>query len=78
MELKFDPENPIYTHVTDENQANLALDELEKEKSVGVDVECTSLDPYDGVLLTIQIGTPFKSFIFDARELNLSDMQRFR
>lgn len=78
MELKFDPANPIYTHVTTEDMANQALEELEKEKVVGVDIEGTSLDPYDGILLTIQIGTSEKTFIFDARQLKLGEISRFK
>lgn len=78
MELKFDPENPDYTHVTNEELGNKALEELEKEKVVGVDIEGTSLDPYDGILLTVQIGTPEKTFIFDARELDLGKYKRFK
>jgi DNA polymerase-1 len=78
MELKFDPENPDYTYIPNEELGNKALEELEKEKVVGVDIEGTSLDPYDGVVLTIQIGTPDKSFIFDARELKLREYKRFK
>jgi len=78
MELKFDPENPIYSHITTESQLNEALDELESSKVVGLDIEGTSLDPYDSVLLTVQIGTPEKSFIFDARELNLKEIPRLK
>ena len=78
MELKFDLENPIFTHITDENQVNEALKELEKEKVVGVDIEGTSLDPYNSTLLTVQIGTSTKSFIFDARELKLGEIPRFK
>ena len=78
MELKFDPENPIYSHVVNEEQANEALDDLEKQKTVGLDIEGTALDPYDSILLTIQIGTPEKSYIFDARQLSLKDLPRFK
>lgn len=78
MELKFDPENPIYVHVTTENQFNEALEDLEKQKVVGVDIEGTSLDPYSSILLTVQIGTSEKSYIFDARALKLAEMPRFK
>lgn len=78
MELKFDPENPIYVHVTTENQYNEALEDLEKQKVVGVDIEGTSLDPYSSILLTVQIGTPEKSYIFDARALKLAEMPRIK
>ena len=78
MELKFDPENPIYVHVTTENQLNEALEDLEKNNVVGVDTEGTSLDPYSSILLTVQVGTPEKTYIFDARELNLREIPRFK
>jgi len=78
MELKFDPENPVFFHITNQDQANKALDDLEKEKVIGLDVEGTSLDPYDSTLLTVQIGTPEKSYIFDARQLNLREIPRFK
>ena len=78
MELKFDPENPIFVHVTTENQINEAFEDLEKQQVVGVDIEGTSLDPYDSILLTVQIGTPEKSYIFDARELRLGEIPRFK
>ncbi|MBW6441597.1 hypothetical protein K0B04_01635 [Patescibacteria group bacterium] len=78
MELKFDPENPIYTHVVNQTQLDEALEDLENQKTVGVDIEGTSLDPYSSVLLTVQIGTPEKSYIFDARELKLGEIPRFK
>jgi ribonuclease D len=78
MELRFDPENPIFVHVTTEDMLNEALEELEKLKVVGIDIEGTSLDPYSSILLTIQIGTPEKTFIFDARELKLKEFPRFK
>jgi DNA polymerase-1 len=78
MELRFNPENPNFTHVVNQDQLNEALDELEKQKVVGLDVEGTSLDPYDSILLTVQIGTPEKSYVFDARELNLGEIPRFK
>lgn len=78
MELKFDPENPIYVHVTTESQYNEALEDLEKQKVVGVDIEGTSLDPYSSILLTVQIGTSEKSYIFDARALKLVEMPRIK
>lgn len=64
--------------MTTENQYNEALEDLEKQKVVGVDIEGTSLDPYSSILLTVQIGTPEKSYIFDARALKLAEMPRFK
>jgi DNA polymerase-1 len=78
MELKFDKDNPIFSYITNEKDVGGALEELERQKVVGVDIEGTSLDPYSSTLLTVQIGTPEKSYIFDARELRLGEIPRFR
>ncbi|KKS61414.1 MAG: polymerase protein [candidate division WWE3 bacterium GW2011_GWA1_42_46] len=78
MELKFDPANPSYEYITKEDQANAALENLEKAKVVGVDIESTGLDPYTSTLLLVQIGTDDKSYIFDARALDLKNFTRFK
>ncbi|HBY10123.1 TPA: hypothetical protein DEG20_02595, partial [candidate division WWE3 bacterium] len=78
MELKFDPANPSYEYISKEDQANAALDILEKAKVVGVDIESTGLDPYTSTLLLVQIGTEDKSYIFDARALDLKNFTRFK
>lgn len=78
MELKFDPANPQYEHITNIEQAHKALDELEKAKVVGVDIEGTGLDPYTSTFLLLQIGTETKSYIFDARALNLKEFPRIK
>ncbi len=78
MELKFDPANPSYEYITKEDQANAALDILEKAKVVGVDIESTGLDPYTSTLLLVQIGTEDKSYIFDARAIDLKNFTRFK
>ncbi len=78
MELKFDPANPSYEYITKEDQANAALDILEKAKVVGIDIESTGLDPYTSTLLLVQIGTEDRSYIFDARALDLKNFTRFK
>ncbi|MBN1162383.1 hypothetical protein JXA34_01410 [Patescibacteria group bacterium] len=78
MDLKFDPDNPKYEYVTSLDQANVALEALEKERVVGVDVEANSLDPFSIILFTVQIGTPTISYIFDARKLDLEKFERFK
>ncbi len=77
-ELKFDPQNPEYVYITTVEEANKAIDDLEKEKALGVDVESNSLDPFQTMLLTIQIGNDHKTWIFDARLLNLREIPRFK
>ena len=78
MELKFDPANPSYEYITKIEQANEALEILENVKVVGVDIESTGLDPYTSNLLLVQIGTEDKSYIFDARALDLKNFTRFK
>ncbi|RJR26525.1 hypothetical protein C4561_05265 [candidate division WWE3 bacterium] len=78
MELRFDPENPRYEYIVQEDQLHTALEFLEKEKVVAVDVEATSLDPITGYLIIIQIATPHISYIFDVRKIDVSDNERFK
>lgn len=78
MELRFDPNNPQYEYVTTADQADVALELLEKEQILGLDVETTGLDPYTSKLLLVQIGIPTKSYIFDARLLPLKEMPRYK
>jgi DNA polymerase I len=78
MEFKFDPENPQFKYVETLDQLNEAIDVLEQEKVVGLDVESTSLDPYNGLLLLVQVATPSISYIFDARVLELGKIERFK
>lgn len=68
MELKFDFNNPSYEFIKTHEDAIKAIKELEKEDIIGVDIESSGLDPYTSELLLVQIGSPTKSYIFDARE----------
>ncbi len=78
MELKFDPSDPKYIYVSNAEQAINALDELKKEKVVGIDIEGTELDPYSSILLTIQISSASISYIFDARQLNIDGIPELK
>lgn len=78
MQLKFDPNNPNYKYVQTPDELNSALEELEKSPVLGVDVEGTGLDPYTSKLLLVQIGTEEKSYILDARKLNLREFPRYK
>jgi len=78
MQLKFDPADPKYIHITNREEAEKALDKLEKMKIVGVDIEATDLDPYRATLLTVQIGNDHESYIFNARRLDLSKIKRLK
>jgi DNA polymerase I len=78
MSLKFDPDNPKYEYITTPDQANKALEELEKEPVLGVDVESTGFKPYIDTLLLVQIGSEKKSYIFDTRQVNLKTIPKYK
>jgi DNA polymerase-1 len=77
MDLKFDPLNPQYKYIDSIELANEALDTLEKEKVVAVDIESNSLSPFDGMLISIQVSTDTFCWIFDARKIDLT-FQRYK
>ena len=78
MELKFDPKNPKYEYITEESQAEIAIQKLEKEPIIGLDIESTGFDPYTNKVLLIQVGAPDFTYIFDARVLHLKENERFK
>jgi DNA polymerase I-like protein with 3'-5' exonuclease and polymerase domains/intein/homing endonuclease len=58
---------PNYDYITDDEAAGKALNEISKHNIIGVDTECTALDPFLAKLSLLQIGIPNKSFVFDIR-----------
>lgn len=78
MNLPFDPDNPKYVHVATPKQVDEALDVLEKEPVIGIDIEGTGLDPYTSKLLLVQIGNEEVSYIFDAQKLDLKEIPRLK
>ena len=78
MDLKFDPDNPKYEYITTQDRAAEVLEDLKKEKMLGLDVESNSLDPYTGQLILVQIGTPEISYLFDVRPLDLNKLPAFK
>ncbi len=78
MQLKFDPDNPNFEYIKTPEALNKALEALEKETVIGIDVEATGLDPYTSKLLLVQIGKEDISYIFDARKLDLKEYPRFK
>ncbi|EKE00415.1 MAG: hypothetical protein ACD_22C00028G0003 [uncultured bacterium] len=78
MELKFDPAKPIYEFVDTPAKMEKALEALAKEKILGVDIESTGFDPYTNTLLLVQIGTPEKSYIFDARKIPFKEYSLYK
>lgn len=75
MKLKFDPEDPKYEYVTNQKEAQNAVEKLKKEKIIGVDIESTGFDPFRSHLLLVQISTDKVSYIFDAREMDISEIK---
>jgi DNA polymerase-1 len=78
MELKFDPANPKYEYVVSPEQLHNAVEELKKEKVIGIDIESTDLDPYLSKILTIQISTSSFCYVIDARELNIGKIPEIK
>jgi len=58
---------PNYEYITTEEAARTALSEIANYKVIEVDSETTSLDPYEGKPVLLQIGVPNKAFVFDIR-----------
>lgn len=71
MDLKFSFSDPRYEHITDMDRLVKAVEILEKQQMIGVDIEGTGLDPYSDKLLLVQIGTPEICYIFDAQSIPL-------
>ena len=78
MELKFNPEKPSYEYITDVDSLNRALEDLEKQKAIGVDVESSGLNAYLDTLLMVQLGTDQTSYIIDVRFVNLKEVPRYK
>lgn len=78
MELKFDPNNPKYKYITDMTALNEALDDLETQKAIGVDVESSGLNAYTDTLLMVQLGTEECSYIIDIRDVDLRTVPRYK
>ncbi len=78
MEFKFDPENPKYEYITERSHYDKVIKELEGVNVVSVDTETTGFDPHTCKLLLFQISTPDKSYIIDARTLNIADLPEIR
>lgn len=76
--LGFDPDNPPYEYITEQKRAEEVLHNLKKEKMLAVDVESTSLEPYTGDLLMIQIGPKEISYLFDVRRVKLDKIPEFK
>ncbi|MFC1755960.1 DNA polymerase [Patescibacteria group bacterium] len=78
MELKFDIENPNHQYITSQEDAQVALEDLAKQKILAVDIEANSLDPFTGDMFLVQIGKEDIAYIFDVRKVNLKELPLFK
>jgi DNA polymerase-1 len=58
---------PNYEYITTEERARTVLNEVSNYNVIEVDTETTSLDPYEGKIVLLQIGIPNKAYVFDVR-----------
>lgn len=66
-ENKISLPKPNYEYITNEEDARRAMSSIDKYKVIGIDTECTALDPYEARVSLVQIGLPNKAFVFDVR-----------
>lgn len=71
----FDPKNPSYDFVITQEGLQKAVEEIAKHNVISLDTEATGLDPYLSKLLLLQISTPEKAYIFDARKLDFAPLK---
>lgn len=60
-----------YELVEDQSRLEEIARELKKAPLISVDLEGTSLDPYEAKLLLFQLAVPNQAYLFDARHLDL-------
>lgn len=74
-ELKLLEQKTSYELIDDPKKLGFALEELKSHDILAVDLEATSLDPHNTTILLVQIGTPEKAYVFDARKLDLKPLK---
>ncbi len=73
-ELKLLEQKTSYELIEDPQKLGFAVEELKKHDVLAVDLEATSLDPHNTIILLVQIGTPERAYVFDARKLDLAPL----
>ena len=73
-ELKLLEQQTAYEMVTRPERLKEVAHALSGEPILGVDVEATGLDPHTAQVLLVQVSTPDRAFVFDARILDLSPL----
>ena len=61
-----------YKFINKLQDLEVIVDELEKEKIIGVDTEATKFDPFTATLLLIQIATEKNTYVIDATRVDLN------
>ena len=74
-ELKLLEQKTSYELIEDPQKLGFAVEELKKHDVLAVDLEATSLDPHNTIILLVQIGTPERAYVFDARKLDLAPLK---
>ncbi|GMR19195.1 MAG: bifunctional 3'-5' exonuclease/DNA polymerase [Patescibacteria group bacterium] len=75
-ELKLLPQKTNYELIEKQSRLTAAVKDLKKEPLLSLDIEGTSLDPYDTKLLLFQVATPDYAYVFDARHLDLKPLAK--
>jgi len=63
--------NTNYTYITHVEDAQRALNEIDRYDIIELDTETTALDPYDAEIVLLQLGVIGKSYVFDVRSGNV-------
>jgi len=74
-EVKLLEQKTSYDLIDNSRKLKLAVEELKKHTILAIDLEGTSLDPHNTTILLVQIGTPEKAYVFDARKVELTPLK---
>ena len=66
--------NKEYIHVVENNVRDITMTDVLTSPILGFDVESTSLNPRIGTLLTVQLATRNNTYVYDARNLDLTPL----
>jgi len=67
---------PNYEYIDSNDGLDKIIKDISKEDIIAVDTEGDDLDPYLANLIFLQIGTPDKSYIFNAKKVNLKKFKK--
>ena len=64
-----------YKLIKKQQDLEAIVDELEKEKIIGLDTETTKFDPFTAVLLLVQIATEKNTYVIDTTKIDLDPIK---